>query len=110
MYYEGSEEQWNQIEILTGNDNLLNANIYYNSTDNVIYISGDADIDGNVNIKDATCIQKAVAGIITSSHSGYLASDVNKDSSVNIKDATAIQKHIAGIDTSLEIGSIFLIE
>lgn len=31
VYYSGTEEQWNQIEILDGNDNLLNATIHYNS-------------------------------------------------------------------------------
>ena len=31
VYYEGSEEDWENIEIKIGNDDLLNANIHYNS-------------------------------------------------------------------------------
>ena len=30
VYYAGSEEQWNQISIASGNESLLNANIHYN--------------------------------------------------------------------------------
>lgn len=32
VYFEGSEEKWNNIEILSGNDCLQNATVYYNST------------------------------------------------------------------------------
>lgn len=31
VYYEGTEEEWQQIFIASENDNLLNANIHYNS-------------------------------------------------------------------------------
>lgn len=32
VYYEGSEEEWKSLTIGSGNENLLNAKIYYNST------------------------------------------------------------------------------
>lgn len=34
VYYAGSEEEWNNISIGSNNDNLLNATIHFNSTDN----------------------------------------------------------------------------
>ncbi len=70
----------------------------------VIGILGDANEDAAVNIKDATAIQKHVAGLITLSETGVKLADVDSNTTVNIKDATAIQKHIAGMDTGFEIG------
>ena len=68
-------------------------------------VSGDANCDTEVNIKDATAIQKHVAGLITLTDAGVKLADVDANTSVNIKDATAIQKHIAGIDTGFDIGN-----
>ncbi|MBQ2944392.1 MAG: leucine-rich repeat protein [Ruminococcus sp.] len=62
-----------------------------------VYELGDANTDGNVNIKDATAIQKHLAGIEFLSNRGNSVADFNNDSNINIKDATAIQKFIAGI-------------
>ena len=58
---------------------------------------GDANLDGKVNIKDVTLIQKYVANILEFDEVQILLSDTNKDTKVNIKDATAIQKFIAGL-------------
>ncbi|MBQ4105134.1 MAG: leucine-rich repeat protein [Clostridia bacterium] len=61
------------------------------------YDMGDVNLDGNVNIKDATAIQKHIASILTLSAEALEVADFNGDGSLNIKDATAIQKFIAGI-------------
>lgn len=66
---------------------------------------GDSDCDGKVNVKDATAIQKHVAGIITLSETGAKLADVDTSTNINIKDATAIQKWVAGIETGFAIGS-----
>ncbi len=76
---------------------------------------GDMDSDRVVTIKDATFIQKCIAGLEYFATSDYLGdlvfvagadkeiptpryiSDFNRDGERNIKDATAIQKHIAGL-------------
>jgi len=71
---------------------------------------GDADGNSTVNVKDATLIQKHVAGIqsvapkcITLANStGDLTA--NSEPNVNVKDATAIQKYVAGMDTGFAIG------
>ena len=70
---------------------------------------GDVNHDEVLNIKDATLIQKALAGIATITDDGipyvtykegdpWCLSDFNRDGERNIKDATAIQKHIAGLE------------
>ncbi len=67
---------------------------------------GNVVEDGNVNIKDATAVQKHIAGIITLKGIELLAADTNCDGAVNIKDATVIQKHIAGFSTASEVGTV----
>ena len=64
---------------------------------------GDADGSGAVNVKDATAIQKVVAGIEVANYNEAVA-DVDGSNSVNVKDATAIQKWVAGIETGFDIG------
>ena len=61
------------------------------------YEKGDVNRDFDVNIKDATAIQKHVAALITLNEYELILADYNDDLDVNIKDATAIQKFIAGI-------------
>ena len=63
----------------------------------VEYLYGDADLNGKVNIKDATQIQKYAAQILTLDEVAMVQADVTGDLKVNIKDATAIQKWVAKI-------------
>ena len=65
---------------------------------------GGADLNGKINIKDATTIQKHIAKIIELDEKALVCSDVNADNKVNIKDATAIQKFIAQIEDIYKIG------
>ena len=58
---------------------------------------GDTTADGKVNIRDATYIQKGLAGIITMSSTDLEVADVDDNGKVSIKDATLIQKNLAGI-------------
>lgn len=60
-------------------------------------ILGDTNLDGKVNIKDATVIQKHLARIITLSDESLMVADTNRDGRVTISDATAIQKKIANL-------------
>ncbi len=71
-------------------------------------LMGDMDKDRKISIKDATLIQKCVAGItdfpkedmlggIEFHSESVFISDFDRDGERNIKDATAIQKHIAGL-------------
>lgn len=69
---------------------------------------GDMDKDRKLTVKDATHIQKCIAGLeefeqddkieLYSESKLLYISDFNCDFERNIKDATTIQKHIAGIE------------
>lgn len=69
----------------------------------VVSMVGDADCSGNITVKDATAIQKHIAGITLSSFD-ELAADADQNGSINIKDATAVQKYLAGLLTDTMIG------
>ncbi len=67
-------------------------------------ILGDSDLDSRVNVRDATLIQKHVAGILTLSANGQLTADVDGNGRINVKDATVIQKFVAGYSIAFPIG------
>ena len=58
---------------------------------------GDVDLSGNVNVKDATLIQKATARLAQLTDEARALADVNADNKVNVTDATTIQKYLSGI-------------
>lgn len=74
-------------------------------------LMGDVNNDRRLNVKDATLIQKHLAGL-AEIESDYIEafiysekenvpvaiSDFNRDKKINIRDATAIQKSIAGLE------------
>lgn len=71
-------------------------------------LMGDADMDSTVTIKDATTIQKYLAGLEAISVSAELAANVVTEDDVNIKDATAIQKWLAGLDAGTDCINTYL--
>ncbi len=64
-----------------------------------VYVIGDADYDWKLTIKDATMIQKILAGLKDYEDVVCVSrpEDKDRDGRVTIKDATAIQKQIAGL-------------
>ncbi len=76
----------------------------YNASSGNKGLLGDANSDEAVNIRDATYIQKAVAGIVALTEEENLRADTNLDKNVNVRDATLIQKHLAGIETNSPVG------
>lgn len=69
------------------------------SAENTRFKTGDADLNGSVNIKDATLIQKYVAGLTALDGVSEQLADADANGTVNVKDATLIQKFVAGIVT-----------
>lgn len=63
----------------------------------VSYMYGDVDLNGKVNVKDATTVQKYAAMMLTLDEVAMIQADVTADGKVNVKDATSIQKLIAKI-------------
>lgn len=55
-------------------------------------IIGDADLDGHVNIDDATTIQKYLVALFDFNNEQKIAAEVDGDKKISINDVTAIQK------------------
>lgn len=93
--FGGSELQWNNM--IQSADTGISKDVTVNFAKESQYILGDVTVDGRLNIRDATAIQKHMAKIELLEGKGLEMADFNSDGKLNIKDATAIQKHIAGI-------------
>ena len=65
---------------------------------------GDADLNGEVEIIDATTIQRHIADIITLPENAMVPADVDKDGEPTIIDVTLLQRYFAGIATPKGIG------
>ncbi len=64
---------------------------------------GDADLSGGtITVKDATIIQKYIAGFEVAIE--LTCADVDQNNTVNVKDATTIQKFIASLPVDAPIG------
>ena len=69
-------------------------------------LRGDADLDGEIAIFDATRIQRALAALTTLNNDAKLCADADKDGEVTIFDATAIQRMLANIANPYGIGEV----
>lgn len=65
---------------------------------------GDVDKDGQISIKDVTCIQRIVAAFPVGNRYSQQAADVDASGDIGIKDATYVQMWLANIDTLYPIG------
>lgn len=61
------------------------------------FSTGDVNMDGKLNIRDATVIQKYLAKLTDLSKDEKKLADFDLNGKVNVRDATAIQKKIAGL-------------
>lgn len=61
------------------------------------YKTGDVNLDGHVNAKDATAVLKHVVELEILTGKSLEMADVNGDKHVNAKDATAILKIVVGL-------------
>ena len=68
-------------------------------------VYGDANADGNVDLKDVLQIQKFILGMTSDNFSEKYA-DVNGDDSVDLKDLLNIKKFLVGWDVTLGPGTV----
>lgn len=66
----------------------------------IVYQTGDVDLDGTVSVMDATAIQQHIASIRLFNDTQLSLADVDKDNAVSVMDATMIQYKVAGLDNS----------
>lgn len=70
---------------------------------NVIFV-GDVDSDGEVEVRDATWIQRVIAGMELPFAFDMQRADIDGDGDITIMDASFIQKWLAGMNLTLPSG------
>lgn len=103
--WEFDSNQWNYNVVVTGfnaNGDVIAISSLFTVTIDVLLVDcfdyyGNVDRKGDINVKDATLIQKYLANLVELEEYPLMLADVNSDGKVNIKDSTAIQKYCAKI-------------
>lgn len=74
---------------------FINANVYVIAAETVpANAIGDADGNGEINIRDAACVQKYLANLISEDDIDLTAANVIGNEKLSINDATAIQRFL----------------
>lgn len=89
VYFYGTREEWDAIEIGPQNGALLNATLHISAEST---IPGDVSWDGELSVTDCVILQKYLLGM---GHlTNKLAADVNGDGQVNILDLVLLKRLI----------------
>lgn len=103
VYYAGTKQKWNAIDIENGNDTLLNA-VIQPLTINIGNINGISDIDAT----DMACLYE----YLTTGNLGHLSeedffsvADLNDDNSVDVYDLQFLYEVVSGIKSIDDIPS-----
>lgn len=98
--YISYESAHNNATITPSED--LDVTIIFNGSSFILRLIenklGDVNLDGNVNVTDATEIQKYLASLVTFTDNQIALADIDGDGKVSIQDATTIQRISAGLD------------
>ncbi len=94
IYYNGTEEEWNLIDIASNNREIFEAELHFEDEVSVIYadINGDAEITA----RDAAMTYAIVNGKLDADEEQLLAADVNGDGEVTARDAAMIYAYVNG--------------
>ena len=92
--FDGTQIDLANLEIGEGNEILTSATWVTEA------ITGDANGDGSVDMKDVLLVRKSIAGMTVTIDE--TAADVDKDGSVTMKDVLKIRKYIAKMIDSLD--------
>ena len=96
VYYSGSEDEWNEIEIGSNNNKLLNASIHFND---FLIKKGDINGDGEVSNKDVTRLLRYIKYHDVEVVQEHL--DTNGDGIVSNKDITRLIRYIKYKDVEI---------
>ncbi len=98
VYYSGSKEDAEKIDIAQNNEELKNAIWFYNSANTPVFTAGDIDGNETVNAADLALLKKVIAGLKQINDADVVNPDVDgKGDTPNAADLALLKKIIAGI-------------
>ncbi|MGN0612878.1 MAG: leucine-rich repeat protein [Porcipelethomonas sp.] len=95
IYFYGSQEDWDAIEIGGDNPGLEDLTIHFSAGSEG---RGDTDWDGNVSISDLVALQRYLAN--PQLNVNMVSADVNQDGTVNIFDFIILKREIISMYTT----------
>lgn len=90
VYFNGTEEEWNNIEINSGNIPLAIATIHFNYSD----VQGDINIDGVLNVADVVLLQKWLLAIPDTNLPNWKAADLCADNRLDVFDLCLMKRQL----------------
>ena len=81
-----------------GTNFLVDADIKLYAVWSETFLTGDANVDGTVNMKDWNCLYEHSNEVAEIMGDGYTLADVNNDGKVNMKDWTRLYEHVCEIN------------
>ena len=97
IYYTGSHEQWQAIQIGNANDSLLSTTVYYDYVPSPEQPpAGDLNGDEERDMRDAFLLYSAVSGGSALTESQSTIADMNGDGDLDMRDAFALYKIASG--------------
>ncbi|MBE6563105.1 MAG: hypothetical protein E7660_05155 [Ruminococcaceae bacterium] len=93
--YAGTEDEWGDVGIASGNNPLKNAEFVFNAQPEADILSGDVNGDGEIDAKDMLLLKKYIAEVTDNINVDN--SDMNGDDEINAKDMMLLKKYIKGL-------------
>ena len=103
VYFAGSREDWEKMNIGDKNSPLFEAHIHFEDQTPPTY--GDVDKDGKISSSDALMVLQNVVGILDFSDGQLTVADVDGDRKISSSDALLILQHTVGIIDSFPVES-----
>jgi hypothetical protein len=96
VYYEGTEAEWNEIEI--GNSTYLTRaeRVYLGKDEPDEAIPGDLNGDGALNAMDSNIMKRILAGVVTPSEEQMANADFDSNGNVDSIDSNLMAKAVSG--------------
>lgn len=95
VYFAGSREDWERMNIGDKNAPLLEAHIHFEDQTPPFY--GDVDNDGKISSNDALMVLQNVVGILDLTDEQYTVANVDDDDRISSGDALLILQRTVGI-------------
>lgn len=81
--------------VATGDKITINSNNITNTF--TIYVKGDVNGDGIIDIRDLVKVQKHISEVSLLNSTFNKAADINGDGKIDVRDLVKVQKHISGV-------------
>ena len=85
-----------KCEVTPNDTSIVTSTMKYSETNKRVVLYGDADLDGDVTVLDATHIQRYLVDLVSFDEENYLAADVDGDGTVTLFDVALIQYYLLG--------------